>query len=275
VPVLLALFVSLGLQGCVVVSPTPTPNDTGAKAELNLDTGAITFPLTGYMLSGPDRRTIQYASDVLVTECMAKVGQSFQTPDRRGLGDEGNFDRSFGIFSPSLAAKWGYELPDPSPLMKEMLANNSAQLQPTTLAALDICRKEDPQGFLQDIAELQNTDIASRGIAESYEQTAHSKEWANAAVKWERCIEKVGLRADKDMLIPAGLESMTDQEKISTAIADVKCKTKLDTAQELGNLESRIQMHYIKTHEAALVAQKDRIRTLVTAANTAIAEHGK
>jgi hypothetical protein len=73
---------------------------------------------------------------------------------------------------------------------------------------------------------------------------------------------------------PPKVAGMSSAARVSTAVADVKCKEKVHLVQRLADIEAGIQLKLISQHVAALAAYRTLWRARLVAAQKVIESYG-
>lgn len=274
--IVLALCGLLSLSGCSAkqASGDDVAGSMPAVANVQVDsaTESIKYPINQYKPSKLDSDTVAYANDLLINACMEKSGD--RNPgakiDRRKFTSDP--DRTFGIWSLERAAKWGYGLPPEDDQRKKLTELNGKSADSVFEACVGTRLKP---GTVKQIAEPIDPDPSvspsEKGMEQSLSEAAGDSRYKKAVSAWKTCMANAGLPPlVGDELTPKGVSSMSKEEQISTAVKDVTCKDKVRLVQRLASIVAGYQVLYIKSHEAALVQERQRTKKLLTVANKVI-----
>lgn len=245
-------------------------------ATLDPATESIQFPTTPYAFSLAEARTVNYATDLLIRECVRGEGLDVDVIDRRELGDEGGADASMGLWSMDRASKWGYSEPPPTPLMQELLDMNAGFDDGKIQGAWTFCMtKIDGQDRFDVASVTGENDLTTRGRSESWDEARTQPEWDEALGEWQACIEKAGLKAAPDAVGQVvDATQMSQEQQIRAAVADVTCKEDTDLIQRLADIRASYEQEFVTQNQAALDEQRKTLDAMIADARTVVSEHG-
>lgn len=266
------------LAGCSTTTDYSGVELKSGLAELDPSSQTVTYPLDAYQLSASDDRTVRYAEDLLVRDCVEEKSSDadVEIVDRRKLGNETTVPSSFGLWDPERAARYGYSDPPMSDTMQNLLALNSSMpsnvqaLWSSCLSSVDFASHGLDTSFLSS-----DTNLAARGYNEAVGQASATSEWSDVRERWIDCVSDEGLVPDEMTL--AGIEGVAEmgsEQQIRAALVDVSCKKDVDFVQTLADIIGSYQMVYIEQNESALVEQQSRAKGVLDAAAVVISQHG-
>jgi len=237
----------------------------GAHAELDPAKGFIVEPLDAYAMSFADTRLIESANDVLIDRCMRKAGYANVLTRLDRSREHQAENRRFGIWSPQLAAAYGYGLPPRSDEGDDLLAAQSAAWGEVwkncyrTTETLPALRYDSADAFAQDSVIA----VGERGYNEADRYASEAPDWTRARHDWWSCLEKEGLTPRKGVEEWSPVVPSDPEAAIRTATIDVACKQQVDFIPRMTDLETSYQAAYIAKHEAALETQRAAVRKVV------------
>jgi hypothetical protein len=251
-------------------SETGSGADPGPQPRIDRARGVIVMPLNRYSLRDHERKTIDYAEDLVLGSCMHRHGGSFPVVDRRGEPPEPS--RLYGIWTPRVARTYGYKAP-PGSSGEQTLENFNAHLDhapPREVQAYSRCIKAQGLGRLVVPSPLKG-DVAFFRI---YGQTMRSRPALRVLADWHRCLKEHGieppsLRGSRQWIPP---HAAGDVRKI--ALTDVRCKQRVDLVQRLAALESTREGRWIAAHRSILRAQRREIEQVLARAKRVIRQAG-
>lgn len=245
-------------------------------AKLDPATESIQFPTSPYALSLAEVRVVNYATDLLIQECVRGEGLDVKVIDRRKLGDEGVADTSMGLWSMDRASKWGFSEPPPSALMQELLDMNAGFDDTKVQGAWTLCMANVDEKHRFDLASVTGeNDLTTRARSESWDEARAQPEWNDALSEWQACIEKAGLKAVPDavgQVVDAA--QMTQEQQIRAAVADVTCKEETGLIQRLADIRASFEQEFVKQNQSALDEQRKTLDAMLADAQTVIGTHG-
>lgn len=264
-----AVTAVLFLSGC-----TPDLSEySQVTAKLDRDSGAISYPLSNYALTGADATTVEHANALLIQDCMATSGLDFLRASQDWKDKADQSDRTFGLWSPTVAARDGYDIPSES--AKRELEGWEAE-QPESWwteywECLDTSKQLPSMSLL--VGNPTQPSSVDRGYTEALRSTQSSAIFKEARSDWIQCIANEGLTAqDGAVLVPVlpdGAESRFD-----VALRDVKCKEDLGTMQLVADVMARYQAAYIDAHEGDLNTYREDAQGVLAEAREIVATYG-
>lgn len=216
---LLALsFLTAGVAGCGSGDDEQADSLEGMTSTIDYEDGSIETPGRQLTLTWDEETTIGYANSIASSQCADKQGVEYSPYDRRNEISEKAYT-DIGVWSRSLAAKYGYEsLPDTE--AKDNVA--SEQLSEDDVAVLRDCTTNDPS--VKEFSEVEN-EFANEIQPTLVDNTVVNDE-AREEIRqtWVDCMDSKGIKIDGEGFIPSGVSTMDEEEAIQTALKDVDCK---------------------------------------------------
>ncbi|MFF5936895.1 hypothetical protein [Streptomyces sp. NPDC012508] len=270
-----------------------------------LRTTGVAFPLEAYEATPEQQNTLASAQNVLVDQCMARLGFAYRAPEQPRVPTTGVNARIFGVTDPDAAARYGYlnpamanaETPPAQgkpPTQAEQLALNGKQdLKPADLPAnLEDAEKAggsdvafngqkvpvggcSRESFLKLYARKANeVDILFvfnlKGEAES---KAREDSRVRAVDKqWSACMSKAGytvsdpMRASKELGIQG--DELSGTRAITAAKADVECKQQVNLVGVHYAATKAYQQQLIEKHAETLALAKEQVDSRLKLAAT-------
>lgn len=250
-----------------VASASATRIDTG-RAVVDVENGQIELPLDRYFHSDQEMWAMEYASDLLMADCMEEEGLQFKALDYRE--QEVRTTRRYGIWRKVEALALGYRKPPDDAIRTEAMALNAGDPSPEWQARYQTCIKD------QRLADLR-VDAPPNGLEglDSYELAMVSDDGAAAWRAWADCLEGQGLTPPSEgEWISRGWATANLERQISTAIADVDCKDSLNTVQVMADIEAEYQAGMLAGKEALYEEQSRLLDDALKRANEVIRAHG-
>jgi hypothetical protein len=295
----------LALTGCSSHGGTGTsgaggagPSRSGAPAwpattpQSGLAKGLV-LPLEAYMQPYADTVAVQQAIDRLTTQCMKRYGYAYTAP-ARGMtpppsSDDSNMSRRYGITDQDLAARFGYFLgdrdqtPPSAPKLTSaetaVLTGRLALARGSKKAPSQIDGKRIPQdGCLGEatrkIGPRIDESLSSKLDYESLRRSQSDPRVLAVVAAWSRCMKAKGYTVDSPLnaarLTPDRNNGQAAQSDITTALADIKCKSQTDLVKIWFTVDSAIQRQQIEQNQLPLTQLKDTITAEVKAAATVL-----
>ncbi|PPG30767.1 hypothetical protein C5E10_11565 [Pseudoclavibacter sp. RFBG4] len=260
----------LTLASCAGPSPAALPTEStlpsvslvgyeDVSVLVDESTGQFVFPIDAYLMDTDALRSVDYANDILVQQCVTAAGGSYVATEPEQPGAQ-PADRRYGLWDVAEAAQYGYalnvgevSLADPNESAGQDPTEADARILDGCVAEIDFLpsvgrgslasRDQDPEFYLA--ANLMNT---------AYALATADERWTAIDQEWEQC------------LIDAGLETVHDQESVPvspvvpddpelslrTAVAEAECSVSVNRVQVLGDVESQYQAALIDQQQAAL-----------------------
>ncbi|MBO1413165.1 hypothetical protein [Streptomyces sp. FH025] len=274
-----------GAHGAGTGSPPPTTPQTGLAAGLKL-------PLSAYMETYEDNRTIERAADRLTHDCMARFGFTYNAPERTvnpaSIWDNTNMARRYGLTDRSQVERYGYDLPDegwsPPPIPKmsaEELVMLTGRTEPkpdapevsTTQNGTAVPRGGCMGESLDKVGGQLDTSVPDRLDAESFDTAKADDRVQQVIQQWSGCMAEKGyqvaLPADAFKLAPRATGSGPSKEEIAVATADLDCKERTGLVKVWFDVESEVQRKQIEENQLALNQTRERITAAVKSAASA------
>ncbi|WP_284746332.1 hypothetical protein [Amycolatopsis sp. RTGN1] len=278
----------LAVPACAVSSASPGPaRPEPALASLPLVKSYqdIHFPLDAYHPSPAEKTTLARAGDVLVRECMQHYGFDFPLPDRTTAAQPA--DRRIGLVDAAEAARFGYKPADFDEYAQRVDEAKHKQVKwpAEMLAVLDgtgaarVNGIDVPKGGCNVEARTRaGTAAAGEPGDENFvirlEQEAGSQAGKDsrlqaAFAKWSECMAESGFtyrdpwQANNDRAFADGKPST---QMITTATADVACRTREKVNSTWVAVITAYQNRAITEHQDALAQHRQKIQSQLTTA---------
>lgn len=219
--------------------------------------GTIELPLDRYGMTDTERRTLEYAFDVVVSECMAARGFEYAVIDRREI--QVKSDWRYGVWVESEVAKYGYGFPT-DPATAELEKLNSAEYPPGWHDANTECGHE---GASVVIAEPLTTEQQAFNY---YDVVMASDQAEDVVREWKDCLDDQGVTPPNDGWMPPEAEDAPTEQQIAIALVDVRCKDDVDLVERLADLEADAQQATLDEREAEFAEQRAAIDEALQAA---------
>ncbi len=291
----------LALAGCSATGSdgaagrTEPPIDSVPSMLRTVD---VSFPLDAYEAGPEQQNTITRAQNVLMGQCMSRLGFAYRPPEQPPVPTTGANARIFGLTDPDAAARYGYlnpavakarnqapPAPAKPPTEAELLAlNGRNDLKPADMpATLEEAEKSGgsdvtfngqrvPVGgcaresFLKLYARKANeVDILFvfnlKGEAES--KVREDSRVREVDKKWSACMAKAGYTVKDPMraakeLGLAGTE-LSGPRAITAAKADVQCKEQVNVVGVHYVVTKAYQQQLIEKHAETLALAKEQV----------------
>ncbi|MGW2479456.1 hypothetical protein ACWCWQ_06400 [Streptomyces sp. NPDC001571] len=213
------------------------------------------LPIEAYMVSRADARLVSSSRDSVIDECMKTAGFPKWTPapDLPALGGKTETDWRYGIHDAAQAAKRGYH-PD--------AAQQQAYDKAMMAGAVDQSGS-DPQvlrGCAQSagrtVPAVTPSDLVERIKGDSYKESAKQPKVIAIFAEWSACMKAKGYSYAKPMDANDDPRfndpHVVSELEISTATADVACRTRSHVERTWFDAEAALQTKAIKANQAAL-----------------------
>mgnify|MGYP000465740875 CR=1 FL=1 len=226
-------------------------------------TGQIILPLDRFSASHRERGVIEYAGELLIADCMGRAGHGYRVIDRRTERPEPS--RRYGPWHRGSILRHGYRAVD-TPLAQRFQANKMAPRPIGEQRALASCSRRARRISLPDPLP---GDLAAFSTHSSALESQRAK---RAIQAWHSCLK------DSGIIPPGSADPWTprsalhgSERQIVTALADLRCKSRVRLVTRLAHAEAAIQSRWIAANHETLREQQDRIAAAVSAAELVIA----
>lgn len=207
------------------------------RVDLDPATGQIALPVDRYFISEVDFEAVLNAHAMAVSRCAADRGVDL--PFRPVIPEVGG-SRQFGVWVESMAAEWGYAVPQSREKAEAIERNSDAAyaLTDAQVAAAEACADvPDVARFIYDpsLPALVGEEVGTA------EREALASDAARVVFdEWEQCLNQNGLRRDLSDgpfgVLGATLE--VSEANIRIALTDVRCKDDVDFVARLAQIEA-------------------------------------
>jgi hypothetical protein len=280
--VLLALTAAAGIgilaTGWSAVSrSTPSPSAGGTRvviagqAKLDEAADSVTLPLDKYL--GPTDSIVNHAQDLVIQKCMEAKGFPFQISSFTGIDAAAQQWRSFGLWNPTEARKYGYGLA-PDPVLESDRALNP-NMSAAAVAAVDPCIHESNALFPgpDQMARYSAGNLSNEAL---FDTLADAK-GKSLISRWQNCMTAQGIKVASKGYGPLGadidIDTLSTTKQIAIAVKDVECKSKNNVIQQLADIDASYQQVLIAAHQRDLNQQLAQTEAVHKAAAATIAEH--
>ncbi|WKD34873.1 hypothetical protein [Streptomyces xanthophaeus] len=247
------------LSACTADTAGPGGTAGPTAAHRLADSKALTLPLDAYLLTTTDAGTLARGRDSLMQRCLAGFGVPY-TPKALGNTDIETNERRYGLADAELAKEHGYHVPD----MDKRAEDYPSSAMPlvrgdvTTYNGVAVpqggCIGEVQRGLFE--VELQDAlDLAHKLNMESYTKSQKAPTVVKATGEWSNCMKGSG------HTYPDPLAAINDKEfsgasagphEKEVALADVRCKQKVNLIGIWSDAESEYQRFLIESNSSAL-----------------------
>lgn len=260
------------LSSCSSAEPEPDPaaldvagidldQYQDVTAQLDFETGTAVLPLNAIRRNTPELQELRAeATHTVINACLEDSGLPPYTDWSPTPSIEE--DRLYGVWSTSLAARYGYESPSTvEPSEPPVL---TSEQQP----CFDSARSE-----LSDLlSSLDSLDLDTQIYFSSYAAVQASEEGKAAIALAQKCMTDAGLSIDPESGQPRTDQSPGNSEtNVRIALTNAKCNVETGAIQTLFDLTAKYQAALIDRNEAAAVALAEKKAKLM-AAFTAVIE---
>ncbi|MGW9557566.1 hypothetical protein ACWGSK_24000 [Nocardiopsis sp. NPDC055551] len=261
-----SLCVALGLTACGVQEGGGGERYLPAEQRVR----SLTLPFDEYTLSPFQMRTLDYAEDLLVRECMRGHGMDWQVlPVPEEEGTDPAHRRRYGVIETEVAQQYGYGAPPGA--ADEALVEETREDRLTLLATEHRAAHggEGETGCLEEAAgditagvPDMDYDLLNSYIHASFETSQSAPPVVEVFSAWSACM------ADRGLDYPTPAEASADErwtqgegdpsrEEKEVATADVACKEDASVVEVWREAEAATQEGLIEEHpqDFALFAQ--------------------
>jgi hypothetical protein len=237
-----------------------------------VDGATLRLPLDAYLGEVDDWLRFADAHRVLVGECLRRFGRDLPPdPHDGGTSVEFGNSRRYGITDPALAAEHGYA-PGPEPAREaprratapdavalDLLVGRGARSVDGQAVPRGGCQGEAERRLAGTTAPPVDPQLPQRLAVESWQRSAQDSRVRAAVVAWSGCMRERGLDYDDPLGPPADprFRGGPSPEEISTAAADLECKSRSGLVPIWSTVETALQELAIEQHAGELA----RLRT--------------
>jgi hypothetical protein len=258
-------------SGSAASSPLPDglPPVVAGAAHLDSEHEDVTMPLARYQLTAEQYGLLRQASNRLVEECVERSGYDIQLPPPADPYLSVTH-YSFGVWTEQRAAAFGYGLA-PHPPEAEALEVELATGDGARLAAVQSCLSSAESRALND--GMDSDGIASRGDSDSWFSMDSDPRAATIVEAHRACMAGHDVQIGDDWAVE-GIESMSAEQKIQTALLDVACKRDSHFVQGLADIAAAYQESFIARNASQLAEEKHQLDALLVRAREILGEEG-
>lgn len=249
-----SLCLVLGLAACGVRADADGDGDPVPPASERAR--SLSLPFDEYTLSPAERRTLAYAQDLLMRECMREHGMDWEVLP---LVDEEDADpphrRRYGVIEHQVAAAYGYRAPIGSRERERAdLRRDRATLPLTEHRAAygddggGGCHARAREGVMEGVPDMDHALLNSY-IAAGFDTSLADPAVVAAFADWSECMGERGF--DHDTPLEAGEDARWAEEgeplpeEIEVATADVACKEEAEVVPIWRDAEAEAQRDLI------------------------------
>lgn len=266
-----ALCFAVGLAACGVQDEAD--GDRYLPAGENVR--SLTLPFDAYTLSPFEMRTLDYAEDLLVRDCMRGRGMDWRVlPAPEEEGTDPAHRRRYGVIEAEVAERYGYGAPPGS--ADEVLVEETREDRLTLLATEHRaaygsesgagCLEEAGGDAMAGVPDMDH-DLLNSYIHAGFEASRNAPAVADAFSDWSACMADRGFdyptpsEASDDARWTGGEEGPSTEEA-EVATADVACKEHASVVGVWRDAEAAEQEELIQEHpeDFALFAQVKEVR---------------
>ncbi|MBQ1082068.1 hypothetical protein [Nocardiopsis sp. B62] len=279
-----ALCVAVGLAACGVQD-----DGGGGERYLPAEEGvrSLSLPFDEYTLSPFEMRTLDYAQDLLVRDCMRQHGMDWRVlPDPEEEGTDPPHRGRYGVIESEVAERYGYGAPPGSAdeaLVEEVREDRLTLLATEHRVAYGSesaagCLPEAGRDIMAGVPDMDH-DRLNSFIQTGFETSRSAPEVVDAFAAWSACMADRGFDYPTPSEAPidarwSGGEGDPSTEETEVAAVDVACKEDVSVVEIWRDAEAVAQERLIEEHpeDFALFAQVRQIR--LETARTAIERFG-
>ncbi|GAA0584810.1 hypothetical protein GCM10010172_82250 [Paractinoplanes ferrugineus] len=251
----------------------------------------IVLPLDPYIQTTEQRISMTAAATIIGRDCMKRFGLSWPAAPTGGSDNRPLNARRYWIIEPATAKSLGYHAPVSKPTAgddrpADFKADKTAMNVWAGLGERTFGGQPVPEGGCAGEAMRQITKGAPKAdpkIAETLTMQTYKRMMADSRVtrvfgEWSKCMKEQGFdypdpgAASEDLRWQSGA---TSDREIGTAVADVTCKTRTNTAGTMLAVEAAYQRRALDEHADELDAIKTLLQTEFVNAGKVIAGSGR
>ena len=232
-------------------------------------TGQLTLPLDKFSANFAQLQTLDYATQVLDRQCLARVGVDLPLVDLRS--EKPGVSRLYGMWLERQINSYGYKLePESRTVAERLRVGSSVARSPRQVEALQACREQNPA--YKELAEIGGN--ISIPVANAYDRVLKSPQGQAVIMAWRSCLTSNGVAVDpepRNLWLPTGLPVRDDAEAKRIGLTDVACKRKVKLVETLLSLEADAQERIVNANRPALEAKAANLKRILKRADAIIA----
>ncbi|WP_157857325.1 hypothetical protein [Streptomyces yerevanensis] len=221
----------------------------------------LEFPIGEYAFTTEQLRVIARAEETLADACMRKYGLRYRSESSNSAAKYvAGTNRRYGVLNADVVSEYGYHFPDtprfsggPELSTDEVLALNGRPNSPAEVNGVAVpeggCLGEVKKDLRGKYTDEKAVEVAQRIASESFERSLTSSVVLKTIKEWSQCMKDKGFPYGTP-LQALGADENSGKEvtkrEISSAKADVDCKTRTDLVRIWSGEESEIQRAMIK-----------------------------
>ncbi|MCT9074990.1 hypothetical protein [Streptomyces fulvoviolaceus] len=290
----------LALAGCSAggsdgsgESAEPTVTSTPTM----LRTADVSFPMDAYEATAEQQVTLARAQGVLTSRCMARLGFTYQAPERPVSSASGSNARVFGLVDPDTAARYGYLNPGTANAPVRAATGSLTEAEQLALSGEDDLDPADVPANLEEAEKSGGSDVTFNGervpvggcVRESYlklyarkanevdilfvfnlKSDAESKAREDSRVRavdkrWSSCMAKAGyeLTGPVNAVKELGLteSDLSSPRAVTAAKADVACKQRVNLVGVRYAVTTAYQRRLIEENAQTMSLAKEQLES--------------
>jgi hypothetical protein len=294
-PLVLGLVAACALTACQAPSEATETGEPPIGPILTVRSDAdIVLPMDGYRPTAQRVRLVTSAVNILGRECMKRLGLDWPANQATAPASPPRNARRYSIVDAEKAATDGYHAVEQSRARRTVQAQRKNQPVPSR-DALNVwvgrgqtiyngqsvppggCAAEATRQLTGGVAPA-SPELAEKLQLESFGRTRSDSRVVRAFAAWSACMKEQGFHYPDPF---AAIDdhrwqaSEISKQEITTAVADVACKSRTAVAGTMLAVERAYQQRLIDKHADELNAIKASFDTQVTAASQVMATGGR
>ena len=236
-------------------------------AEVDPVAGTITFPLSRYDLTEPERSTVNRALRWQMKLCAeAEVGRPIAW--QQSVPGTPRSDRTFGVWSLPEAQEYGYAVPP------EGGVSGGAVDADVDGAVWEACNQTNE---VRDLSpEVEGSYELADALGRAWDAAESSEAARGAVADWTACLAEHGLEpagGDSGYTVAGAEPTRWDPASVAMAVTDVQCKTAVDFVPRMADAHAAAQAPVIAQFRAELQERLAYQREVVARAEAYLAAH--
>ncbi|MGW9348950.1 hypothetical protein [Nocardiopsis flavescens] len=260
-PVAGALCLALGLAACGAAAPNDAEGGGSGFLPAGAQVRELVLPFDVYTFSPFEMRTLRYAEDLLVRDCMRGRGMDWRVqpaPDEEGTDPPHR--RRYGVAEPEVAARHGYGAPA---LSRDEALVEQVRQERRTLPATEHraahgdeggagCLEQGREGMAEGVPD-RDEDLLNTYIRSGFEASAEDPAVVEAFAAWSACMADRGFdyrEPDEAAEDPRWADREGEPSSVETeaATADVDCKETASVVRTWHRAETAVQEELVEEH---------------------------
>lgn len=243
--------------------------ELGSETIVDVDRTRLITPGRQMTLTWDEAADISYAASITYRQCMRDAG--FAQGPAYNIRDElqESAYTEIGVWTESIASRFGYD-PIPASKAKEELLSRTDEAADEQAPAK--CSEDPSVGPYFDI-DREFTDSVWNGILSNSVIDEDTRQRLHA--DWAACMKAEGVATRADSYLPVGVETMSQEESITTALTDVGCKQSTGFIDDWAQMLAAEEAPYLMEKKAELEDFRTRALKVRESAQEVIAEYEK